>query len=256
MIKLKKQISKNFSKAVKTYEKSALAQKESAQTLISLLPNKNYKSILDIGCGTGFLLTILKKMYPESSLTGLDISEGMVTHCQKKWPKASFICADAENFKTKKRYSLIATNFSIQWFKDIDSFIKNHLSFLAKDGILAIGLPLKGSLHELSEASKKANNKALTLLPFPQKKQIQSAIKKIPGALLLDSKTKKITTLYKNSVSAIKDFKKIGATYKNKEFYSVKQMRNLLSAYEKMFLTKDKQIPLTYKTGYFIITKK
>ena len=48
-------IKKRFSKNLKTYNENAKVQKRMAEKLIQLCKKNNYKKILEIGCGTGFL---------------------------------------------------------------------------------------------------------------------------------------------------------------------------------------------------------
>lgn len=50
----------------------------------------NSKSILDVGCGTGHLLSYLNIQYPESTYHGFDFSEGALLIAKKVLPNGSF----------------------------------------------------------------------------------------------------------------------------------------------------------------------
>ena len=55
-------IKQRFSRSLQTYEQTAIVQREMAKILTEFLPqNKNFDSILEIGCGTGFLTRELVK---------------------------------------------------------------------------------------------------------------------------------------------------------------------------------------------------
>lgn len=49
------------------------------------------KAILDVGCGTGRLLTSAEKQFPGAALEGVDASVGMVRHAQAVLPAGSRI---------------------------------------------------------------------------------------------------------------------------------------------------------------------
>ncbi len=51
-------------------------------------------SILDIGCGTGGLLSYLKSSQEQVQYTGVDILPEMVSICQKNHPDARVLCAN------------------------------------------------------------------------------------------------------------------------------------------------------------------
>ena len=53
----------DFDKNFETYNKNAVVQKQTAETLAKFLPEniKEYKNILELGCGTGFFTRELLK---------------------------------------------------------------------------------------------------------------------------------------------------------------------------------------------------
>ena len=55
---------------------------------ISHIPSKDYKSLLDIGCGGGINLKRFEKKYPSARIYGLDASEVSVAHSRKVNQKA------------------------------------------------------------------------------------------------------------------------------------------------------------------------
>lgn len=78
-----------------------------------IIPPK--KKILEIGCGTGDLLSNLKP----SDGTGIDIADKMIKIAQKKYPKIRFITSDAQNLKIQSKYDFIIMSDLIGNLEDI-----------------------------------------------------------------------------------------------------------------------------------------
>ena len=86
MENIKNKIMCSFDKKASSYDKYSLIQDEVAQRLCDRLSNITIKpvSILDIGCGTGYLSDMLFKLYPHANITCLDISLNMLEESHKK----------------------------------------------------------------------------------------------------------------------------------------------------------------------------
>ena len=118
----KKIIKGNFSKHAASYEEHAAIQKSCAEELISMLGDGVFGDILEVGCGTGMYTRMLCDRYAGASITALDISEDMVRVARKKLEgeRLKFEIADGENLAFDKKFDLITSNASFQWFEDID----------------------------------------------------------------------------------------------------------------------------------------
>ena len=95
----KNKMEKHFSQAASTYERFARIQKTMAENIIKEISfdDKKPLSILEIGCGTGYLAKLLSKRFPESRITACDISNEMISVSKnKKIENAKYICADIE----------------------------------------------------------------------------------------------------------------------------------------------------------------
>ncbi len=69
--------------------------KEGYKKMASLVP-VNTESLLDLGCGTGLELDEIFSLYPHLKVTGIDLSEAMLSKLRKKHPdkKLKLICGD------------------------------------------------------------------------------------------------------------------------------------------------------------------
>jgi len=57
-----------------------------------------FQTLLDVGCGTGPMVTLLSEEYPEAHFTGIDLTPAMIEAAQAKHlPNADFLVGDAEN---------------------------------------------------------------------------------------------------------------------------------------------------------------
>ena len=98
-----KQLSiREFTKAAKIYETDHAGIyeicKDDYPPMLAELERDSFDNVLDVGCGTGPVIELLSKKYPEKHFVGLDITPAMIEVAQsKRLPNAEFIVGDAEN---------------------------------------------------------------------------------------------------------------------------------------------------------------
>ena len=87
---------KHFNKQAKVYDETDTTYyskegKISCKDIASYLKNNEFKNLLDVGCGTGYLIEILSKE-KEADYHGLDLSEEMIKVAKSKdIPNSTFI---------------------------------------------------------------------------------------------------------------------------------------------------------------------
>lgn len=86
---------KHFDKQAKIYDETDTAYyskypKISCNDVAERLRNIQYQSLLDIGCGTGYLLDLLQKQ-KNALYCGLDLSPEMLKAAKKKLPESVFL---------------------------------------------------------------------------------------------------------------------------------------------------------------------
>ncbi len=106
-----------FSRYAQSYDEYCGVQNESARILLSYLPKRGFSRILDIGCGTGNLAVLLKKSYPDSHITALDISSSMIEVSKGKLgsERIEYIVEDARRLDRKDQFDLVASNAVFHW---------------------------------------------------------------------------------------------------------------------------------------------
>lgn len=98
-----KQLSiREFTKAAKIYETDHAGIyeicKDDYPPMLAELERDPFDNVLDVGCGTGPVIELLARKYPEKHFVGLDITPAMIEVAQSKGlPNAEFVVGDAEN---------------------------------------------------------------------------------------------------------------------------------------------------------------
>ena len=131
-------IEKNFSRFARHYDKYSAVQKRCARKLLGKIPSNNFYRILDIGCGTGNYTYLLRGKFPEAQIKAVDISDEMIAIAKNKLKDKNieFTVADAESLDLRKKFDLISSNVSVQWFADLEKALKHYRRFLADSGCL------------------------------------------------------------------------------------------------------------------------
>ena len=114
----------------------------------------NSSTILDIGCGTGEIISKLS----EFNIIGLDKSSSMIKICKKKNPDKKFINDDILNnqlFNYNYNFShILCLNFTIYYFNNRKMFFKNVSELLMPNGILILHLIDKNKFNRMVNVCK------------------------------------------------------------------------------------------------------
>lgn len=82
-------------------------------------------SVLELGCGNGYLLNALK---PSRGL-GVDISSEMVRQAKSEYPHLEFICSDIEDFQVHEKFDYIIISGTLGFVEDIQKLLKRIQEF-------------------------------------------------------------------------------------------------------------------------------
>ena len=111
------------------------------------IPEKN--RILEIGCGTGFLTRKLAKKYSPDFFMINDLCIEMEPYISDIQNKFVFIPGDAEKIVFSETYDLIASSSAIQWFTDLETFLRKIEKNLASGGVIAFSTFGINNLQEI-----------------------------------------------------------------------------------------------------------
>jgi malonyl-CoA O-methyltransferase len=155
----KERMRQRFSKAAATYDHHAGIQRDVARRMAGLLDKKvssgQIKNILEIGCGTGNYSEQLAKTYQKAQLTAVDFAPGMIVAAQAKMSdltNVELLCEDGEKLLSKldRKYDLITSNATLQWFTDLDKGLAAIAAGLSSSGFFLASIFGPGTLAELA----------------------------------------------------------------------------------------------------------
>jgi len=111
--------------------------------IINLLDLKNGRRILDVGCGSGKLLTAVSTHFPEIALTGVDISSEMFSSTKQKLQKknslASFVVADIQCLPfASKSFDRISAVHMLYHVPNINQALSEIARVLSPEGLVII----------------------------------------------------------------------------------------------------------------------
>ena len=242
----KNKVGNAFNKAAGTYDSVASVQLECAQYLVKLIQNQDLniqiKNILDIGTGTGFVVSELEQYYTDANYDLNDLSKNMLDIAKSKLnaKNISLINSDMDNLKLDKNYDLITSNLAIQWSDDIYKLI-SRLSEGSK--ILGCTTLFADTFKEWGDIFKKLNIKS-PLYNYPAVYDFESKLRKeVNKKISLEVKNYKIKF---NSVPAFMQYlKNLGANHGLKNVSHVDK--------KKLIEYKVDRLELTYQVGFIIV---
>ena len=137
----KQEIKENFSRSAAAYDDHASLQRRMADRLFSILTTDDLRltTILDIGCGTGYLAERLARTFPQATVLGIDLAPGMIESARQKQQAVnlSFAVGDGESLGLPGRsFDLVVSNASLQWmapekvFNEVSQVLAPNGSFL------------------------------------------------------------------------------------------------------------------------------
>ncbi len=156
----KELIRKRFRKNLKTYNKNAIIQNKMAYKLLSFSESNNYKSILEIGCGTGLLTEKINNRFKYNNYIANDIVDECESYIKNINPKINFINKDIEEYvdSLSTKFDLIIANASLQWLENLEEFISKLHEYLEDNGIMLFSIFGKENLREVSYITEKSLN--------------------------------------------------------------------------------------------------
>ncbi len=109
--------------------------KESCEAVEDYLKDKKYKSLLDIGCGTGHLIQSLSNN-KKAIYVGLDLSNKMVDEANKKKIKnTKFVVGSSDNLPfDKKSFDIVTCSESFHHYPDPNKAMREAYRVLKKGG--------------------------------------------------------------------------------------------------------------------------
>ena len=122
--------------------------------LASRLRSYRPKRIADIGCGPGNGTAVIKSVFPEAKIIGLDNSSSMIDKAKAEHPDLQFEFCDASDLSGE--FDILFSNACLQWLPDHGVLLSRLMNHLNLGGALAVQIPMNQDeplfrmIHEVS----------------------------------------------------------------------------------------------------------
>lgn len=216
----KADIARGFGNARATYEGASRLQRLMGNAMFETLQSQVGQSallgrVLDLGCGTGWFTRKLAGLGCAVSVTGMDLSPGMVEHAgENSSPDITWVVADAEAIPLPDdSCDLIFSNLMIQWCADPANVLRECQRVLRPGGRLLVSTLLEGTLRELDQAWRQADPGQNHINRFePEAAFRETVTRELPGAKI---ETQALQLPYASPLTLAAELKQLGAGYKD-----------------------------------------
>ena len=261
-------VGRSFHQQAAEYDQHATVQKRVVNRLISLVYSHMSgvpADILDIGCGTGQLLSELDGQYPQSRLYGLDLAFNMARcAAERLGTRATLVNGDAEQLPFRDdAFDLVVSTSTLQWIENMDAFFQQCHRVVRRDGLLCIAFfggrsmqELQGSFREAVRGKSGGSGGHVDRLHrFKEISDVQAALGRSAfGSVLLFSEME--MDYYPDLPELLRSIKRIGAGSGAQESrQGGLGWRSILNETSRLYRERygrDGMIPVTYEVIYVI----
>jgi len=107
--------------------------------IIAELKKEDWESLLDAGCGTGALMSLIRKDFPKRHYTGIDMSEKMLEIARKNNESATLVHGDCEALPFEKgSFDVVICTQSFHHYPNPDKFFESVSRVLKPNGRLIL----------------------------------------------------------------------------------------------------------------------
>lgn len=201
----KRLIAKSFNQAATSYNQAADLQFQVGNDLINqLIPlSVQLKIVADIGAGTGLLTDKLLSLNAKAEYFLVDMAYALL-HTAPKFDNVTPLCADFDNLPFQaSSLDCIFSNMSLQWSLNFKETLNELSRCLKRNGILAMSIPVAGTLSELAKTHR--------VNRFMPVNQLQSVVNAVNFKTIF-SHQKVYKKSFTNHFGLIRYLKKTGAS--------------------------------------------
>lgn len=251
-------VASRFTKAAGTYDSQPGIQSEVALNLAKRLedrPEIDATSILEAGCGTGFLTRELCRIFPESRIVAVDIADTMLGQVRRHLSKQSNISlmqADIRKLATAERFTLIVSSSALHWMLPLEETFKLLRLRLKRDGHIMFAMMVKGTLGELHALRAKIAPQKRLRRSLPTASEVIGAMRE-SGFTPLQTEVEERSVRYASPAALLKAIHHQGVTggFTASDGLLMRgEMRALMEEYEQRHATADGGVDATYKVLY------
>ena len=178
----RRHVRQTFSRFAHTYSAASNLQKDVQMRLLdalALFEKYNPSVIADIGAGTADASMHLRKRWPKAVIIAIDQALPMLQQAQRLswWKKPILrVAGNAQTLPlTDQSVDLLFSNLCLQWIDDLPQTFREFRRVLRPGGLLLCSTFGQGTLHELRQAFKVADDYP-HVMPFQTMMQFGDAL--------------------------------------------------------------------------------
>ena len=115
------------------------------EALVDLLQPLAGERILDLGCGTGVLARLIADR--GASVTGIDLSESMISKAKVSYPDLDFRVMSATDFHFEQPFDAVFSNATLHWVTDATAAVRQMYENLKPGGRLVLEMGGRGNVQ-------------------------------------------------------------------------------------------------------------
>jgi malonyl-CoA O-methyltransferase len=250
----KVKIKQSFADASASYDSVALLQRKVGSNLLQRVGViGQHNTVVDLGCGTGFLTGELIKqaICPPEQIIALDIAFPMLQAARNKLinnHSVAYLCADAELLPFQPQsVDLVVSNLAFQWCGNLEKTFGDIKRILKPEGRFFFTTFGAHTLNELKSAWQEVDDYA-HVNAFYNAAQLQNFLQQA-GFHQVEVETCSYTSIYESVWELMAELKQLGAHTViagcNKRLTSRSAMQRMISAYQKQ--DENGLIPATFE---------
>lgn len=235
----KSKVRQSFSAACASYDAVAELQRTVGKDLLDRIEtDRLVGTVLDIGCGTGFLTAELLALPGSKYMLALDIALPMLQTTRRKLSDAHnvmYLCADAESLPVLNHVAdHVFSNLALQWCEDLKAVFTDIRRILKPGCQLVLSTFGPHTLQELKHAWAEVD-KYSHVNEFYSQSQLGCFLEQA-GFRQISMESKLYRPAYDSVLALMKELKYIGAhnvtAGRNRSITTKAQMQGMIAAYE------------------------
>lgn len=247
----KQLIARRFSRAVESYNREAVVQKQIAHRMSDMLNRylpHPCNRVLEIGSGTGFLTRKLMDTLHPRKLVLNDICQEMSTCFTDLLGsgKATFLAGDAESLSFPPGQDLIVSCSALQWFVSPEQFFERCNALLKQKGYFAFTTFGGDNLKEIASV-------AGSRLHYRSLEELKEAL--CVHYEILSAREERICLTFDTPLKVLYHLKHTGVTAIRQQAWTKGDLQEFCDKYVSLF-GNGSSVTLTYHPIYIIAKKK
>jgi malonyl-CoA O-methyltransferase len=249
----KNKIKQSFAFAAPAYDSVALLQRNVGRALLQCAEvSGQVDTVVDLGCGTGFLVHELsgQNAFNARQIIAIDIAQAMLQTARNKLqdcPSVAYLCADAELLPLHPHtMDLVLSNLAFQWC-DLAKVFSEIKRILKPNGHFCFTTFGQLTLHELKMAWQAVDDYA-HVNTFLKEAQITDFLQQA-GFKAITVEKHAYISVYESVWDLMSELKQLGAHTvlegRNKQLTSKSAMQRMICAYQKQ--DENGLIPATFE---------